>query len=92
MLLPVLALRNVWEEQIMVTVYGRSGCVQCDATIRTLEIKSVEHRYVEVDRVPAAAAFIRSLGHLQLPVVMAGPMQWSGFQPDLIVEMARRGW
>jgi glutaredoxin-like protein NrdH len=75
----------------MVTVYGRSGCVQCDATIRTLEIKGVEHQYVEVDQVPAAAAYIRSLGHLQLPVVMAGPMQWSGFRPDLIVEAARRG-
>jgi glutaredoxin-like protein NrdH len=92
MLLPVLAFRNVWEEQIMVTVYGRSGCVQCDATVRTLEIKKVEHQYVEVDRTPAAAAFIRSLGHLQLPVVIAGPQHWSGFRPDLIVDLARRGW
>jgi glutaredoxin-like protein NrdH len=76
----------------MVTVYGRSGCAQCDATIRTLEIKQVEHQYVEVDQVPAAAAFMRSLGHLQLPVVIVGPMQWTGFRPDLIVEIARRGW
>jgi len=43
MLLPVLALQNAWEEQIMVTVYGRINCAQCTATKRTLEIKQVEH-------------------------------------------------
>lgn len=93
MLLPVLAFRNVWEEQIMVTVYGRSGCVQCDATIRTLEIKEVRHHYFNVDELGSEAEdFLRSLGHQQLPVVVAGPVHWSGFRPDLIVELARRGW
>jgi glutaredoxin-like protein NrdH len=90
MLLPVLALQNVWEEQIMVTVYGRSGCVQCDATIRTLEIKEVTHQYLNVDELPESGSFLRSLGHQQLPVVIAGPIHWSGFRPDLIVRLARQ--
>lgn len=74
----------------MVTVYGRSNCAQCTATTRTLEIKNVEHVYLDVEQHPDACDFLRSLGHQQLPVVIAGPAHWSGFRPDLIVALARR--
>ncbi|WP_440711657.1 glutaredoxin domain-containing protein [Herbiconiux sp. YIM B11900] len=74
----------------MVTVYGRSNCAQCTATKRTLEIKEVEHVYVDVEQHPKACDFLRSLRHQQLPVVIAGPAHWSGFRPDLIVALALR--
>ncbi len=73
----------------MVTVYGRSNCPQCTATTRTLEIKDVDHVYLDVEQYPDANDFLRSLGHQQLPVVIAGPTHWSGFRPDLIVALAR---
>ncbi|SDZ56543.1 glutaredoxin domain-containing protein [Herbiconiux ginsengi] len=74
----------------MVTVYGRSDCAQCTATKRTLEIKEVEHVYLDVEQFPDVCDYLRSLGHQQLPVVIAGPAHWSGFRPDLIVAVALR--
>ena len=73
----------------MVTVYGKADCPQCAATRRTLEIKDVPFEYVDLDLKPAAADALRSRGLRQLPVVVDGPVMWTGFRPDLIVAASR---
>jgi glutaredoxin-like protein NrdH len=71
-----------------VTVYGKPACVQCNATYRALEKKGIDYQAVDLSRDAAALARVRSLGHMQAPVVVAGAEHWSGFRPDKIDELA----
>ncbi|WP_156251355.1 glutaredoxin-like protein NrdH [Pseudactinotalea terrae] len=66
------------------TVYSKPDCVQCVATYRALNKFGLEHEVVDISRDAAALDYVRSLGHQQAPVVVAGEEHWSGFRPDLI--------
>jgi glutaredoxin-like protein NrdH len=37
---------------------------------------------------PAAHEYVKSLGYLQAPVVVAGDTHWSGFRPDMLLTLA----
>lgn len=76
--------------QAEVTVYSKPNCVQCDATYRAFDSKGVEYQTVDLSQEPEALDFVRDLGYLQAPVVVAGEQHWSGFRPDQINELARR--
>ncbi|WP_019149136.1 glutaredoxin-like protein NrdH [Timonella senegalensis] len=73
-----------------VTVYSKPQCVQCDATYRALDKKGIEYTVVDITQDPAALEMVRSLGHLQAPVVVAGDENWSGFRPDQISMLAAK--
>lgn len=73
----------------MITVYSTRNCQQCKATMRALDARRMVYSTVYVDENDQAAAFARSLGHTQAPVVVIdGYKHWSGFRPDLIDEAA----
>ncbi len=67
-----------------ITIYTKNDCVQCHATKRAMESRGFEFEMVNVDLVPDAADELRAMGFRQLPVVVAGETQWSGFRPDMI--------
>jgi len=67
-----------------ITIYTKNDCVQCHATKRAMESRGFEFEMVNVDLVPNAADELRAMGYRQLPVVVAGDTQWSGFRPDMI--------
>lgn len=67
-----------------ITIYTKNDCVQCHATKRAMESRGFEFEMVNVDLVPDAAETLRAMGFRQLPVVVAGETQWSGFRPDMI--------
>lgn len=66
----------------MVTVYSKKPCVQCDATYRRLDTNGVKYRVVDITENPEAFDYVKSLGHRQAPVVVAGEDHWSGFDPN----------
>lgn len=66
----------------MVTVYSKPSCVQCTATYRKLDENGVEYKVVDIMQDPDAFEYVKSLGHLQAPVVVAGEDHWSGFDPN----------
>lgn len=70
------------------TLYTKPSCVQCDATKRDLEKKGVEYTAVDMTKDPAALDYVKSLGHMQAPVLVMDtptqPVHWSGYRPDLI--------
>lgn len=69
----------------MVTLYTKSGCVQCTATSRRFDAKGVEYRTVNMTEDGDALEKVKSLGHMSAPVVVtADGTSWSGFRPDLI--------
>ena len=72
----------------MLTIYSKSGCVQCNATYRALDDKGVEYDVVDMSVDPDALDKVRALGHLQAPVVITPEGEhWSGFRPDLIATL-----
>ena len=73
-----------------ITVYTKPSCVQCNATYRALDAAGIEYEIRDLTEDPAALEQVKTLGHLQVPVVIAGEDHWSGFRPDKIAELASR--
>lgn len=73
-----------------ITVYTKPSCVQCNATYRALDAAGIEYEIRDLTLDPAALGQVKTLGHLQAPVVIAGEDHWSGFRPDKIAELASR--
>jgi len=71
-----------------VTVYSKPSCVQCTATYRALDSKGVAYEVVDISQDEEALAKVRSLGYVQVPVVIAGDKNWAGFRPDMISQLA----
>lgn len=74
----------------MVTVYSKPSCVQCTATYRRLDVKGISYKILDVSQDEEALEAIKSLGHLQAPVVVTDTDNWSGYRPDLIDDLAAR--
>lgn len=70
-----------------ITVYSKPSCVQCNATYRALDGAGLDYEVVDVTEDAAAYEYVKSLGYLQAPVVVAGDEHWSGFRPDRIAEL-----
>lgn len=78
---------------MVVTVYSKPACVQCNATYRALDKKGLPHNKVDMSKDMDALDMARSLGHMQAPVVIVekdGEIQnhWSGFDPEKIEQTA----
>lgn len=67
-----------------VVVYAKNQCQPCRLTKRAFDRNGVKYVEKWVDQDPEALAEIKALGYLQVPVVVAGDVHWSGFRPDLI--------
>lgn len=67
-----------------VTVYSKPACVQCNATYRALDNAGVDYDVVDMSVDPDALEYVRGLGFVQAPVVVAENNSWSGFQPEKI--------
>lgn len=67
-----------------VMVYTKPACVQCNATYRALDKKGIVYTKVDISQDSKALEFVRSLGHMQAPVVVTPTDNWSGFRPDKI--------
>ena len=69
---------------MVVTVYTKPQCVQCNMTYRALDAKGISYTKVDITEDAQALEMVKSLGYMQAPVVIAGDEHWSGFQPDKI--------
>ncbi len=67
-----------------ITVYSKPACVQCDATYRALDKHGIDYVIVDISSDEVALDYVKSLGHMQAPVVVAGAEHWSGYRPDRI--------
>lgn len=72
-----------------ITVYSKPMCVQCDATKRALDKQGVSYEIIDMSVDAEALEYVKSLGYVQAPVVMAGEQHWSGYRPDLIKKVAK---
>lgn len=67
-----------------VTVYTQPHCMPCTATKSQLDRRGIPYQAIDITTDPDAATYVRSLGHQQSPVVVAGDTHWSGYRPDRI--------
>lgn len=71
-----------------ITVYSKPACVQCDATKRWLNKRSIPYDLVDITKSPKDAEAIKALGFQQAPVVIVSTgdpetdLMWSGFEPN----------
>ncbi|MDO5048979.1 MAG: glutaredoxin-like protein NrdH [Actinomycetaceae bacterium] len=72
-----------------ITVYSKPMCVQCDATKRALNKQDLDYEVIDMTVDMEALEYVKSLGYVQAPVVMAGDQHWSGYRPDLIKKLAK---
>lgn len=72
---------------MIITIYTRNNCIQCQATKRAMESRGFEFDMVNLDQHPEMADTLRDQGFRQLPVVVAGETRWSGFRPDMINQL-----
>ncbi|WP_270410194.1 glutaredoxin-like protein NrdH [Brachybacterium paraconglomeratum] len=71
-----------------ITVYTKPGCVQCDATKRTLNKLGFAYDLVDLTEDRVALESIKALGYAQAPVVVTSEDHWSGYRPDKLKELA----
>ena len=74
--------------QLMVTVYTKPACVQCNATYKALDKHGIEYQIIDISVDDEAREYVMALGYLQAPVVVTGSDHWSGFRPDRIKALA----
>lgn len=75
-----------------IVVYGRANhlCQRCMVTKMWLSKRGIAYRFVNVDEDAEGEAYVRELGALQVPVVVAGEegLWWTGHRPDRLEELA----
>ena len=59
---------------MVVTVYTKPQCVQCNMTYRALDAKGISYTKIDITEDTQALEMVKSLGYLH----------WSGFRPDKI--------
>lgn len=72
---------------MQVIIYSKPACVQCTATKRSMEAKGIEFTELDVTKDQNAYDAVVALGYRQMPVVTAGEVHWSGFDPDRISDL-----
>lgn len=89
-----LAPRIEARDGAAIVLYSKPACVQCNATKLKFKkeglVEGVDYTIVDVSKDETALEFIKSLGHLQAPVVFVskpeGDFHWSGYDVDEIDE------
>src|SRR5690625_2247654 len=77
-------LRVVATAPMTITVDSNSACVYGDATYRALDKNGIDYVIVDISSDAIALDYVKSLGHMQAPVVVAVEEHWSGYRPDRI--------
>lgn len=78
-----------------VTVMSKPGCVQCNATYRSLDKKGVSYTVEDAAEKPEILEKALALGYMQAPVIFVeadGELvdHWSGFNPGKIEELVEQ--
>lgn len=69
-----------------VTVYGKPGCVQCNAMKKHLETKNIPFEYKDVTKDELAFKWVDEMGYQAVPVTRIGFKHFYGFDPDAVAD------
>ncbi|MGT2948706.1 redoxin NrdH [Streptococcus devriesei] len=64
-----------------ITVFSKNNCMQCKMTKKFLEQNNIDFQEINIDEQPDKIDYVKSLGFTAAPVIEAGDIVFSGFQP-----------
>lgn len=70
-----------------ITVYTKNNCMQCKMTKRYLTEHHTEFEEINIEEQPEKVDYVKSLGFTSAPVIEAGDIVFSGFQPNKLKEL-----
>lgn len=70
-----------------ITVFSKNNCMQCKMTKRFLEEAGADFEEINIDEQPEKVDYVKSLGFTAAPVIEAGEVVFSGFQPDKLKDL-----
>lgn len=72
----------------MIKLYTKPNCPGCRMSKMFLDRNNVEYTTIDVTEEPSAIEYIKSLGYAALPVVETPTKHWTGYNPDLLGQLA----
>ena len=70
-----------------ITLFSKNNCMQCKMTKKLLEKEGADFQEINIDERPDMIDYVKSLGFTAAPVVKAGDIVFSGFQPSMLKEI-----
>jgi glutaredoxin-like protein NrdH len=78
------------EESLMtnkITLFSKNNCMQCKMTKKLLDKEGADYQEINIDEHPDMVDYVKSLGFTSAPVIKAGDISFSGFQPSKLKEI-----
>jgi glutaredoxin-like protein NrdH len=72
---------------IMVKLYSKPACMQCDATKFSFQDKGIEYQEIDLTQDPEALKRFKAQGFSSAPIVVTPDETWSGFRPEKIAAL-----
>lgn len=70
-----------------ITIFQKQLCMQCKMTKKFLEKEGADFVEINIDEHPEKIDYVKSLGFTSAPVIEAGDIVFSGFQPNKLKEI-----
>lgn len=70
-----------------VTIFSKNNCMQCKMTKKLLDKEGADYQEINIDERPDMIDYVKDLGFSAVPVVKAGDIIFSGFQPAKLKEI-----
>lgn len=70
-----------------ITLFSKNNCMQCKMTKKLLDKEGANYQEINIDEQPDMVDYVKSLGFTSAPVIKAGDISFSGFQPSKLKEI-----
>lgn len=70
-----------------ITLFSKNNCMQCKMTKKLLDNEGADYQEINIDERPEMIDYVKNLGFSAAPVVKAGEIIFSGFQPTKLKEI-----
>ncbi|HGI5057562.1 TPA: glutaredoxin-like protein NrdH [Streptococcus agalactiae] len=70
-----------------ITVFSKNNCMQCKMTKKFLDQHGADFKEINIDEKPEKIEYVKNLGFSAAPVIEAGNVVFSGFQPSKLKEL-----
>ena len=70
-----------------ITIFSKNNCMQCKMTKKLLDKEGADYQEINIDERPDMIDYVKDLGFSAAPVVKAGDIIFSGFQPAKLKEI-----
>ncbi len=64
-----------------ITLFSKNNCMQCKMTKKLLDKEGADYQEINIDERPEMIDYVKNLGFSAAPVIKAGEIIFSGFQP-----------